>query len=200
MSLFIAMCLYSFSMSITPGPVNLISFSAGVNFGFKRALSFILGATIGFTLLLYLVGLGLSQTMGSLESDFMLLLGLLGAGFIFYMGLKVFQSEGEVKTKDAKPPKFLFGFMLQWLNPKAWLASLAGISAFGLVNDHPKLLMFISVYFVLCFIGIASWGALGNKLRDWINSPAHLKRLNQLMGLLLMGVAVYLLVVQSVTG
>jgi len=196
MSLFIAMCLYSFSMSITPGPVNLISFSAGVNFGFKRALSFIFGATLGFTLLLYLVGLGLSQTMGQFESGFMLLLGLMGAGFIFYMGMKVFQAEGNIETEKSKPPKFMFGFLVQWLNPKAWLASLAGVSAFGLVNDHPKLLMFISVYFVLCFIGIASWGVLGNKLRDWISSPEHLKRLNQIMGILLMGVAVYLIVVQ----
>jgi threonine/homoserine/homoserine lactone efflux protein len=59
MSVIFAMCLFSLSMSISPGPVNLITLSTGVNHGFKNAMPFVSGATLGFTLLLLMVGLGL---------------------------------------------------------------------------------------------------------------------------------------------
>lgn len=40
MTLLLAIALYAFSMSITPGPVNMILFSTGANHGFKKAIPF----------------------------------------------------------------------------------------------------------------------------------------------------------------
>jgi len=34
MSLIIAMSLFALSMSVSPGPVNLVTFSSGLNYGF----------------------------------------------------------------------------------------------------------------------------------------------------------------------
>ena len=59
MSLIPAMCLFALSMSISPGPVNLVTFSSGLNYGFVPSLRFVAGAATGFTLhnnLLIIVG------------------------------------------------------------------------------------------------------------------------------------------------
>ncbi|EXV31205.1 putative membrane protein [Acinetobacter baumannii 24975_5] len=50
--MFASMFLFSFAMSITPGPVNTVILSTSLNHGLKRSLPYISGATIGFTLLL----------------------------------------------------------------------------------------------------------------------------------------------------
>lgn len=61
MSLIIAMCLFAVSMSISPGPVNLVTFSSGLNYGFVPTLPFVAGAALGFAVLLVVVGLGLGE-------------------------------------------------------------------------------------------------------------------------------------------
>jgi len=138
MSVIFAMCLFSLSMSISPGPVNLITLSTGANHGFKNAMPFVSGATIGFTLLLLMVGLGI----GGLASQNQVLLDLLGYGgaaFIYYMGYKIVLSKPEIQIQSKTRPVFYQGFLLQWLNPKAWIACISGISAFNLADSLPML-------------------------------------------------------------
>ena len=82
------MCAFSLAMSVSPGPVNLITLAIGVNRGLREAIPFVSGATIGFTLLLMLVGLGL----GELAVRFSPLLNgtnYVGAAIIFFMGYKI---------------------------------------------------------------------------------------------------------------
>ena len=40
MTVLFAMALFVFTMSITPGPMNIVMLSNGVNYGFKRTLPF----------------------------------------------------------------------------------------------------------------------------------------------------------------
>ncbi len=44
------------------------------------------------------------------------------------MGYKIAASHPEIKVKKADIPKFYEGFLLQWLNPKAWIACVSGVS------------------------------------------------------------------------
>lgn len=60
MTLIFAMCSFALSMSISPGPVNLVTLGSGINHGFLRTLPFVAGASIGFTLILFLLDIGLS--------------------------------------------------------------------------------------------------------------------------------------------
>ena len=59
--LFAALTAFAFATSITPGPNNLMLMASGANFGFRRTIPHMLGVGIGFTLMIVLVGLGLSQ-------------------------------------------------------------------------------------------------------------------------------------------
>jgi len=61
--MFASMFLFSFAMSITPGPVNTVILSTSLNHGLKRSLPYISGATIGFTLLLIFMAFGLQSLL-----------------------------------------------------------------------------------------------------------------------------------------
>ncbi|MCC2645735.1 MAG: hypothetical protein K0R94_1513, partial [Burkholderiales bacterium] len=37
----IAMVLFSMIMSISPGPVNLVTLNSGINYGFKKTFSYV---------------------------------------------------------------------------------------------------------------------------------------------------------------
>ena len=59
--LFLALLLFAFVMSVTPGPNNVMLLASGVNYGFRRSLPHMLGITIGFSFMIVVVGLGLGQ-------------------------------------------------------------------------------------------------------------------------------------------
>src|SRR3546814_179349 len=45
---FLALVLFAFTTSITPGPNNMMLFASGVNFGFRRTVPHMLGIGAGF--------------------------------------------------------------------------------------------------------------------------------------------------------
>jgi len=192
MSVIFAMCLYSFSMSITPGPVNLITLTTGINHGFKNALPFVSGASIGFALLLYCIGLGFNQMFNE-YSFLMEIFGICGSVFICYIGYKIAISTPDIQISKTEYPTFLHGFVLQWLNPKAWIASIAGIAAFNLADSSNQLIMFVSIYFAICYLSISTWAFMGTKISALLYKPKHLRIFNIMMGLSLIGVSFYLM-------
>ncbi|WP_019229773.1 LysE family translocator [Sedimentibacter sp. B4] len=192
MSVSVAMFLFSVSMSISPGPVNMMSLSSGVNYGFKRTFPFVSGATVGFTILLIITGVGLANTLSHING-FYEILEYIGAVYIGYMGYKIMFSSTDIKLKEEKLPKFYQGFLMQWLNPKAWIACLSGIVAFNLKDSYMMLLVFVSIYFPTCYISLAAWALLGSKMQ-FINKVKNgIKIFNTLTGGVLIVVAIYLL-------
>jgi len=194
MDLLIAMFLFSLSMSISPGPVNLICLTSGVNHGFRKTLPFVSGATIGFTLLLILIGTGIGFITNKYINIFNILT-YLGSAFIAYVGCKIIASSNTTysASQNTKAPSFTHGFMIQWLNPKAWLACIAGTTAFGISTSTEKLVLFASIYFIVCYIGISAWALAGNKLSNLLDDSKYMSVFNTAMGILLIGIAIYLL-------
>ena len=84
---------------------------------------------------------------------------------------------------------------MQWLNPKAWIACLSGITAFQVAHSVSLLMTFTTLYLIICFISISCWAALGNKLQNLLQHPQHLMRFNQVMGAGLILIAGYLLII-----
>ena len=191
----LAMFSFSLAMSITPGPVNMMIISSGVNHGFKKTVPFISGATIGFTLLLILTGLGLLNIVNHYPS-LLLIMKILGASFIIYMGYKIATSRADitVKNQDKKIPKFYEGFLLQWLNPKAWIACVSGVSMF--VSSNSTFLAFVLIYFTVCYASLSFWGVLGQKATIFLNTPIKLKFFNITMGTILIISASWLIVMK----
>src|SRR5580704_19293212 len=79
---------YTFVMSITPGPNNVMLTAAGASFGFRRTLPHMLGIASGFSVQLLLVCAGLSALFGrwpALQSA----LGWAGAAYLLFLGYRM---------------------------------------------------------------------------------------------------------------
>ncbi|SFD69071.1 LysE family translocator [Pseudoalteromonas denitrificans] len=194
MSVILAMCLYSFSMSISPGPVNIIAMTSAINIGFKNTMPFVSGATIGFISLFLSIGLGLDKLTITLPV-LMTVLTYIGIAFMAYIGFKITQSTGALNSDCTKSVSFSHGFLLQWLNPKAWIASISGIAAFN-PDNFEQLLLFVLIYFCICYLSITCWAFTGTKMSYLFTTANNLNIFNLIMGSILILVAGYLLLMQ----
>ena len=195
MSLFFAMFGFSLAMSITPGPVNMVIVSSGVSHGFGRTMPFVSGATIGFTLLLAAIGFGFYQLL-EIYPRFLKYLALVGSLYVIYIGLKVAGASGAIDISERARPRFHEGFLLQWLNPKAWVACVSGVALFSQPESHASLIAFVSIYFLVCYGSLAVWALAGDRVRLLLGTEARVRIFNMIMGGLLIACAVYLLYLQ----
>ncbi|WP_026261597.1 LysE family translocator [Kiloniella laminariae] len=194
MTIILAMCIFALTMSISPGPVNIITLTSGLNHGVGKTVPFVAGATIGFTGLLFSIGLGATELLSRFP-DAMRVIGYIGAVFILYMACKIAFSSGTLSLGSENKPGFLQGFLLNILNPKAWIASLAGVTAFTVKGDISTLFLFCGLYFFICFIGVGSWAVAGQQAKALVQTERHLRIFNLVMGAGLAAVAVYLVLV-----
>ncbi len=188
----LAMALFALTMSISPGPVNIITLSTGLNHGVRSALSFVLGATIGFTLLLFLIGIGLSAIsdhMGWLIDA----LTVFGAALIVYFGVTLLLSDGDINRDPRSKPNFWQGAALQWLNPKAWGACIAAVGLFELDQSPSTLYFFTGMYLVICFVGIGSWAWFGRLVERYLRTAHRRRVFNRGLGITLILLAIFLI-------
>lgn len=195
MILIFAMFLYSLTMSISPGPVNMVIISSGASYGFKKTFPFVSGATIGFTLLLIVVGFGFYT---AIEKHPLLLkyLNMAGSAFIIYVGYKIASSRPELSLTKSEAPGFLQGLLLQWLNPKAWIACASGVVLFSEPSNKVSLIIFVMIYFFVCYLSLAAWALLGKNISTLLNSIGRIRAFNLCMGGILIATAFYMLLAQ----
>lgn len=178
------MAAFSLAASISPGPVNLVGLSSGSRYPLPVGLIFVTGATLGFIVLFLAVGLGLHAVL----SDWPLLMAALrwgGIAFLLYLAWQLLRDNGELGEAEAQvAPGFLTGVLMQWLNPKAWLASLAGIAAYT-DGSLAQLLWFALVYLPICWLSLSVWVLVGAFLRRWVQRPKVLVAVNRTLAVLL---------------
>ncbi len=193
MNILVSMAAFALASSISPGPVNIVALSSGAQYGFRASMRHVTGATVGFTLLLVLTGLGLNQLLMRLP----FLAGaiqLTGVAFLLFMAWKLAADDGRLDADDhRKGPSMLYGAAMQWLNPKAWLAAIAGTGAYAASGEAVLVWRFAAIYFVICYVSIACWAYAGSFLRHYLNNPRGMRMFNRGMALLLAASAVYLL-------
>lgn len=81
-------------LSLTPGPNGLLALSHGARYGARQSCSTILGGTVGFILLMLASLLGLGGLLLASETAF-LMLKLLGAGYLVYLGVRQWRADPE---------------------------------------------------------------------------------------------------------
>lgn len=187
----IATCAYSLSMSITPGPTNIIMMSTGVNHGFKSTLPFATGAACGFTALVLVVALGFGSIFTE-NARAIEIMTYIGALLISYMGYKIAFSDTDMEEGESERPNFIHGAILQWINPKSWIACLAGVSAFNLASSVERLTLYMIFYMAVGYLSVLSWGYAGAKISRFLKIGRNLKIFNYIMGASLVLVAIYL--------
>ncbi|HAT1619887.1 TPA: LysE family translocator [Raoultella planticola] len=192
MILIFTMFIFSLTMSFSPGPVNMIIISSGAAHGFRKTLPFVSGATTGFTALLIFVCFGFYAAMEQHPLLFKYL-NAAGAIFIMYLGYKIASSHADLSLQKGDSPGFTQGFLMQWLNPKAWTACASGAALFSDPTTNTTVSVFILIYFLVCYLSLASWAVLGDKVSVLLRSSRHIRTFNVLMGSSLMVTAGYML-------
>jgi len=193
MSLIISMAAFALASSITPGPVNIVALSSGAQFGFRASLRHVAGATLGFVLLLVLMGLGLHEVL-LLWPALTGVVQLAGVAFLLFMAYKLAVDDGRLNAGDTdRAPSMFYGAVMQWLNPKAWLACVAGMGAFAANGEASLIWKFAAVYLVVCYVSVGCWAYAGTFLRHCLSNPKGMRLFNRLMAFLLAASAVYLL-------
>lgn len=194
MSNSVSMAAFALATSITPGPVNLVALSAGARYGLRASLRHVTGATAGFVLLLLLIGLGLHELMARWPL-FTRVIQWAGVAFLLYVAYRLVVDDGRLADGDGGGgPSMFVGAAMQWLNPKAWLASIAGMGAFVASGERVLVWQFAAIYFVVCFGSIACWAWAGASLRHAMREPLRVRVMNRAMAVLLAASAVWLLV------
>ncbi|HET8801754.1 MAG TPA: LysE family translocator [Marinobacter sp.] len=194
LSLILPMSAFALAASISPGPVNLVCLSSGTRYPVHRGLIFVTGATLGFIALFIAVGLGLYSLLNVVPA-FDALLRWAGVAFLLYLSVKLAMDSGHLPDDGTdKAPGFGTGALMQWLNPKAWLASASGIGAYTSANDLQQILLFASLYLPICWLSLACWVYVGAFLRRYVQRPVVLKTVNRGLALLLAASCLYLLI------
>ncbi|BCH59137.1 lysine transporter LysE [Agrobacterium vitis] len=182
----VALILFAFTTSITPGPNNMMLFASGVNFGFLRTLPHMLGIGVGFFTLLIGVGLGLGALLAAVP---VLYHGLKIAGglYLLWIAWKIGSSRslGEGKAQAA-PMSFLAAAGFQWINPKAWVMAVTAMATYTNPQFYWFTVFLVGLVFALVNVPVVStWAGFGSVLREWLSNPVRLKWFNITMATLL---------------
>jgi threonine/homoserine/homoserine lactone efflux protein len=182
---------YTFVMSITPGPNNVMLTASGANFGFRRTVPHILGIGFGFTAQLLAVCVGLSAVFTrwpALQSA----LAWVGAAYLLYLGWQML-GHGETGAREAhRPVTFLQAALFQFLNPKAWVMTVTAATLF-LPHGLGALLSGAYMAGVMEGIGVPCmmvWALFGTSLKSFIGAPRGRMAFNLAMALALGATAV----------
>ncbi|MGI9402096.1 MAG: LysE family translocator [Rhizobiaceae bacterium] len=184
--LFMALCVYSFVSSITPGPNNLMLLASGVNYGFRPTIPHMLGIAIGFGILLLCVGAGLGQLLISAPTAFTMV-KFAGAAYLIFLAWKIANS-GPIEAREAsgKPMTFIQAAAFQWVNPKAWVMAVSAMAIYTLEDRYWFSVLLVAFVFVIINLPCVSvWCAMGTGLRKWLSDPKTLRLFNYTMAILL---------------
>ena len=188
----VALALFVFATSITPGPNNLMLTVTGAQFGLRATVPAMAGILAGMSLLIGLAGAGVATlllTAPGLEPA----LRALGLGYLLWLAWKLCAPDARLDSREIRRPLTMTeAILFQFANPKAWMMAMTAASTFlpGLLPATSGNQTTATLAAALCFmlIGgpcIACWAILGAALQCWLRQGSRLRRFNIVMGLLL---------------
>jgi len=155
---------------------------------------FVTGATLGFIALFIAIGLGLYSAFTAIPV-LNSILRWAGIAFLLYLSVQLFRDNGQLSEHEhQEAPSFMTGAVMQWLNPKAWLASASGIGAYTKGDDVQEVILFAMLYLPICWLSLSCWVYAGRFLRRYIQQPNVLMIFNRTLALLLAASCLYLLI------
>ena len=183
---FIALLVFAFTTSITPGPNNMMLFASGVNFGFRRSIPHMLGIGVGFLSLLIGVGLGLGALLHSIPVIYTAL-KFAGGAYLVWIAWKIGTSRSLGDGKVGAGPMTFFGAAaFQWVNPKAWVMAVAAMATYTDESQYMLTVLLVGLAFAAVNLpSVSTWAGFGSVLREWLSVPARLKWFNITMAVLL---------------
>ena len=189
-----AFLLFSIATSATPGPNNIMVSAAAANYGFRATIPHILGIAVGFAVMLLVFGSGLA---GPLAADPRLhgLLRWVGVAWMLWLAFKIAFAKGTLGGGGRPPLSFVGAALFQWVNPKAWLISLATVATYTTAGGslYRQVALLALLFFLVSIPCVGAWAALGAGASRFLMTPRRLRLFNVVMALLLVASLVPLL-------
>ena len=186
---------YSFVMSITPGPNNVMLTASGATHGFRRTIPHLLGISFGFGVELLAVCAGLGAIF-TRWPDLQTVLRWVGAAYLLYLGVRILRSGPASSRTTSRPVTFLEAAIFQFLNPKAWVMTITAATLFlphelGVLAAGAYMLLIMVVMNMPC---IAVWALFGSSLRGFLEHPPSRFGFNAAMAVALATTGVIMLI------
>jgi threonine/homoserine/homoserine lactone efflux protein len=183
LDVFLALLLFAFVASITPGPNNLMLLASGVNFGFVRTIPHMLGIGAGFMTLLLAIGFGLGALLTAFPTAHTAL-KIIGALYMLYLAWRIVSSRSMGTGKaGARPMTFTEAFAFQWINVKAWVMAVTAMALYTSAERPFLSVILVASAFALVNVPVVStWAGFGAAMRGFLSDPVRLKWFNIVMG------------------
>jgi threonine/homoserine/homoserine lactone efflux protein len=187
----LAVALFAFVTTITPGPNNAMLLASGIHHGFRRSLPHMLGIVLGFALLLLAVGLGLGRLFVAMPIAHLIMRGAAGA-YLLWLAARLAWSATEIgEGRVPRPMALVSAAAFQWVNPKTWVMATGAVAAYLPAGaDASDLFLIMAVFAAVGFPCHVAWVGFGGLVRQLLSSPARLRACNIAMALLMV-VALY---------
>ncbi len=181
----IALCLFAFVASVTPGPNNLMLMTSGANYGIRRTLPHYFGVVFGFLLMIVLVGLGLIRVFDTYPVVYDIL-RVFSIAYLSYLAWKIATSRPQVAAAGGKPLSALQAALFQWVNPKAWSMALTALTVYAPSQGLATVALVALVCAMVNMPSVFLWVVLGSKLQRFLGSDTRLRIFNYSMALVLL--------------
>ncbi|PTE88743.1 LysE family transporter [Staphylococcus equorum] len=159
--MFISFVFYTFFMSYTPGPNNLLALDGALKLGLKGTAKFLIGIGLGF-LTLSMLCLLFSEYMAAYFSSFIFVIKIVGFIYLLYLAYSVFKHN----AKDAQQNntyRMRDGLLLQYMNPKTIVYVLTAIVTY-VTTQNISFLATLSYTIIIALIGVSgavAWAVMG---------------------------------------
>ena len=183
---FVALLIFAFVASATPGPNNVMLLASGVNFGFRRTIPHMFGIAVGFAVLLLSVGFGFGAML-KIYPDLYAVLKVLGGAYLLYLSWRIAMTRAVATGNAGKAPMTIWAAAaFQWVNPKAWMMAVTAMSLYTSPEMPYVSVVLVALAFVLVnFPSVSIWAGCGTALRSFLANPVKLKWFNITMGVVL---------------
>lgn len=190
-----------FIVSLTPGMCMTLAMTLGMSIGIRNTLWMMWGELLGVAIVAIASVIGVSTIMLQFPQIFVLL-KLIGAGYLFYIGINMWRSKGKLalslvessSREISKHGLFNQGLITAIANPKGWAFMISLLPPF--INETyalmPQLLVLIIVILISEFTCMMLYATGGKTIGKVLTKQSNVKVLNRISGTLMIGVAIWL--------
>jgi threonine/homoserine/homoserine lactone efflux protein len=177
---------FAIVMYVTPGPNNVMLASSGANHGIRASVPHMVGIAVGFSPMLIAVSAGLGGVL-QMWPPLLPAMRWIGAAWLLLLAWKIATAPLPGTIAPARVLGFWGAAAFQWINPKAWLITLAAASEFT-SPDQPVAWQSIRLGLVFFVVGLPCtlvWVLLGCGAARLLRAPGQVRGFNIAMAVLL---------------
>ena len=189
-SLWLALFLAAWAISISPGPGAVASMAAGLRYGMWPGAALVCGLITGYTIQFIISVVGVAAVIKTSPLLFEAIKWV-GVSYLIYLGIKQYRSpvsmiRVDVSTMPSATAGKLFmqGLLVDITNPKAALFLLAVIPQF-VDTTRPLMLQYVLICLTLCLVDLVimlCYVALAANLVKLLKNPHLTARINKIFG------------------